>query len=85
MPVYSGDIENVLPSAIKVGDLIFLGYRYRSDDMEWTTVKEISVTKHNIYHFKCETLDNGGRCFTQTLCYRDFDFVPQKNPRRYRK
>ncbi|HTZ14887.1 MAG TPA: hypothetical protein VMC78_14905 [Mycobacterium sp.] len=84
MPVYEGDIERVLPSAIKRGDLIFLGYRYRDGDMDWWTVKGITVTKHNVYQFQCETLDSAGRRFTQKLAYRDFDPVPRKKKRRKR-
>jgi hypothetical protein len=45
-------------------------------------VKGITVTKHNVYQFQCETLDNLGRRFTQTLAYRDFDSVPRKKRRK---
>jgi hypothetical protein len=82
MAVYSGDIEKVAPSEIKRGDLTFLGYGWRTRNLDWTTVKGITVTKHNVYQFQCETLDNLGRRFTQTLAYRDFDSVPRKKRRK---
>ena len=58
MPIYSGDIEKVDPAKIQKGDFLLVDYPYQRVDTPWMTVKDIAITKHDVYHFKCETLDS---------------------------